>query len=71
MILALRLRQPAPPIGVRLRGPENLFDMLDPPERAADLVAVIGPAGPRGEPGPAGEAADPGDLILYLQNGMS
>lgn len=32
---------------------------------------VQGPPGAQGPPGSSGSGADPGDLILYLQNGLT
>ena len=60
-------------------GPDGALETLRQQAREPDAIpVVIGPRGANGAPGSAGPqgpagagADDPGDLILYFQNGLT
>lgn len=66
-LMQLSWRQPAPPIALICRGPDQSVTDALIAGRTGHLAVVIGPPGPGGPPGPPNDN-DPGDLTLVFDN---
>jgi hypothetical protein len=65
-MIALRWRQPEPPIALRWRGPDGAMVAGAVVSRPLPVAALIGPPGVAGPPGPEGP---PFDLAAEIIDG--